>query len=75
MSGTRKTAKSHSPSSPRAIQGSNDTPGVEAVLISAGDAVEVVTLLIRRCLGVVINRFGKLDKNQIGYSDSEQPIY
>ena len=75
MSGTRKTANSHRPSSPRLIQGSNDAPGAVAKLITAGAVVEVVTSLFRSTLGVVINRVGGLDKNQFGYSESEQPNY
>ena len=75
MSGTRKTANSHRPSSARPIQGSNDAPGAVAKVIAEGVAVEVVTLLFRCRLCVLINRGGGWGKNQIGYSDFEQPIY
>jgi hypothetical protein len=44
IKGTRNTARSHRPSSPRLVQGSRKRPGVEARLLVVGVAVEVVKL-------------------------------
>ena len=46
ISGTRKTANSHRPSSPRLIQGRNDAPCLVAKLCAVGVEVRVVTLSV-----------------------------